>query len=95
MLKFQLIVVTFTYIAKYITIFFVIKKATWLRFLLNEIILKIHSNSYVKLRIILNSQSAIFLVKNSVYYNCIKHINIVYHYIQKKITIERIELEYI
>ena len=56
---------------------------------------KIHSNSYAKLQIASNSQNAISLTRNSVYYDRIKHVNIVYHYIQKKITIKRIKLEYI
>ena len=56
---------------------------------------EIYSNLYAKLRIALNSQNAISLIRNSVYYNRTKHINIVYYYIRKKITIERIKLEYI
>ena len=57
--------------------------------------LKIHLNLYAKLQIISNNQSAIFLIKNSIYYNRIKNVNIVYHYIRKKITIKRIKFKYI
>lgn len=67
---------------KYIVAAKAIKKAVWIAHFLEE--LKISYNVYLSVQLFKDNHKAIGLSKNLENYKRTKHINIHYHYIQKK-----------
>ena len=77
--------------AKYITRAHAVKEVIWLRRLLSKIRFPDHDATMI----LMDSQSAMAITKNPQYHNCMKHIDIKYHFLYCKIKEEEIKLEYV
>ena len=82
------------YEAEYISQMNAIKKAVWLRRLLNEIQPKA-ANEAQAIIIYCDNQGAITLAKNPQFHACTKHIDIQHHFVQDKVSEGTVELQYI
>ena len=77
--------------AEYIAGAHAAKEVIWLRRLLSEIGFPDHDAT----TILMDSQSAMAIAKNPQYHDRMKHIDVKYHFLRRKIEEEEIELEYV
>lgn len=67
--------------AGYMFIYDVVKKTIWLRGLYGEL-----NGNPIKMNMFYSSKSDIYLIKDQMYHERTKHINIIFHFIQDVIT---------
>jgi len=67
------------------------KESVWLEEFVKGLGISVSGSMVIKV----NNQGSIMLAKNSVFHNCLKHIDIQHHYTCDLVRVGRIEIKYI